>query len=198
MESAKIHFVSLYTIVMNSSLFYFIWIWGFRWYNSLQNSSIELYLRVIQGEQTKLRAICYNYQSRNVSRCWANEIRKGLEKIGMGWVWAKGRENHKNVWRKVRRRFMDINQQEIMKFCKEIKSLSLQKEIKQRWGKEPYLHVLGLQERSGLAWTRLGAWRALKFTDDSWVRVCPMCGNFEYVCILEVLGRVNISGHWRP
>ena len=25
----------------------------------------------------------------------------------------------------------------------------------------------------------MGAWRAWKFTDDSGVRVCPMCGNFE-------------------
>ena len=39
--------------------------------------------------------------------------------------------------------------------------------------------ALGLQETAGLAWTRLGAWRALKFTDDSEVRVCSMCGNFE-------------------
>ena len=88
----------------------------------------------------------------------------------MGWVWEKGRENHRNVWRKVRRRLMDINQQEIMRDCKEMKSLSLQKEIKQSWGKEPYLHVLGLHERSGLAWPRLEAWRALKFTYDSGVR----------------------------
>ena len=97
----------------------------------------------------------------------------------MGWVWAKGRENHKNVWRKVPRRLMDITQQEIMKVCKEMKSLTLQREIKGSWGKEPYLHVLDLQERSGLAWARLGVWRALKLTDDSGVRVCPMCGNFE-------------------
>ena len=74
---------------------------------------------------------------------------------------------------------MDINQQEIMRACKEMKLLSLQREIKQSWGKEPYLHVLGLEKRSGLAWARLGAWRALKVTDDSGMRVCPMCGNFE-------------------
>ena len=70
-------------------------------------------------------------------------------------------------------------QQGTMRDCKEMKSLSLQKEIKESWGKEPYLHILGLQERSGIAWARLGAWRALKFTDDSGMRVCPMCGNFE-------------------
>ena len=63
--------------------------------------------------------------------------------------------------------------------CKEIKLPSLQKEIKESLGKEPYIHVLGLRDRSGLPWARLGAWRALKFTDDSGVRVCPMCGNFE-------------------
>ena len=91
---------------------------------------------------------------------------------------GKKEENRKNLWRKVRR-FLDINQQEIMRSCKEMKSLSLQKEIKQSWGKEPYLHNLGLQERAGLSWARLGAWRALKFTDDSGVRICPMCGNFE-------------------
>ena len=28
--------------------------------------------------------------------------------------------------------------------------------FKQTWGKEPYLHVLGLQERSGLAWEGWG------------------------------------------
>ena len=45
--------------------------------------ALKYWLRVIQGEQTKLRAICYNYQSRNiVSRCWSTEIRKGLAKIG--------------------------------------------------------------------------------------------------------------------
>ena len=102
--------------------------------------ALKYWLGVIQDEQTKLRAICYNYQSRNVdSRCWANEIWKGLENISMDWVWAKGRKNHKNVWRKVRRRFMDINKQEIMRACKEMKSLSLQKEIKQSCGKESYL-----------------------------------------------------------
>ena len=74
---------------------------------------------------------------------------------------------------------MDINQQEIMRAYKEIMSLSLQKEIKESWSEEPYLHVLGLQERSGIAWARLGAWRALKFTDGSGVTLCPMCGNFE-------------------
>ena len=47
-----------------------------------------------------------------------------------------------------------------MRACKEMKSLSLQKEIKQSWGKEPYIHVLGVQERAGLAWARLGARRA--------------------------------------
>ena len=66
-----------------------------------------------------------------------------------------------------------------MRACKEMKSLSLQKEIKHGWGKKPYLHVLRLLERPGLAWARLGAWRALKFTDGSGMRVCPMCGNFE-------------------
>ena len=92
--------------------------------------SLKYWLRIIQSEQTKLRAMCCNYQSRNVdSRCWANEIRKGLEK------------NRRNVWRKVRRRFLDINQQEIMRAWKETKSLSLQKEIKR--DKEPYFHVLG-------------------------------------------------------
>ena len=143
--------------------------------------ALKYWLQVIHCEQTKLRAICYNYQSRNVDcRCWANEIRNSLEKIGMGWVWEKGRENHRNVWRKVRRRLMDINQQEIMRDCKEMKSLSLRKEIKASWGKEPYLHVLGLQESSGLGRARLGAWRALKFTDDSGVRVCPICCSFEH------------------
>ena len=65
--------------------------------------ALKYWLRVIQGEQTKLRAICYNYQSRNIdSRCWANEIRKGLEKIGMGWVWEKrgGRGIIKMCWGK--------------------------------------------------------------------------------------------------
>ena len=81
---------------------------------------------------------------------------------------------------------MDISQQEIMRTYKEMKSLSLQKEIEPSWGKEPYLYVLGLQGRSGLAWARSGAWRALKFTDDSGVRVCPMCGNFE--------GKFHIQG----
>ena len=41
---------------------------------------------------------------------------------------------------------MNFNQQEIMRACKEMKPLSLQKEIKQGWGKEPYIHVLGLGE----------------------------------------------------
>ena len=47
-----------------------------------------------------------------------------------------------NVWREVRRRFLD-NQQEIMKACKEMKSLSLQKEIKESWGKEPRIRFTG-------------------------------------------------------
>ena len=93
---------------------------------------------------------------------WANEILKGLEQIVMGWVWAKGRENYKNLWKKVRRKFLDITQLEIMRAWREMKSLSLQKEIKQSWGKEPYLHVLGLQERAGLVWARLGGMKSVE------------------------------------
>ena len=63
-----------------------------------------------------------------------------------------------------------------MRACKE---MTLQKEIKQSWGKEPYLHELGLQKKVDLAWAGLGARIALKFTNDSGVRVCPRCGNFE-------------------
>ena len=74
-----------------------------------------------------------------------------------------------------------------MRACKEMKSLSLQKEIKQSCGKVLYLHDLGLHERSGLAWTRLGAWRALKFTDDSGVRVCPnSMTNFTYWEVVKI------------
>ena len=51
--------------------------------------TLKYWLRVIQGEKTKLRTICYNCQSRNVdSSCRTNEIRKGLEKnrygLGLG------------------------------------------------------------------------------------------------------------------
>ena len=55
--------------------------------------ALKYWLRVIQSEQTKLRAICYNYQSRNVVLdVGLMKFGKDLKKIGMGWVWAKGRE----------------------------------------------------------------------------------------------------------
>ena len=66
-----------------------------------------------------------------------------------------------------------------MRACKDMKSLSLQKEINRVWGKESYLHVIGLEERAGLIWERLEALRTLKYIDDCGVRLCPMCGNFE-------------------
>ena len=74
-----------------------------------------------------------------------------------------------------------------------MKSLSLQKEIKQSCSKEPYLHVIGLQAIS--AWARLGAWRALKFTDVSGVRVCSICGNFEDE--FHILGGCENLEWWR-
>ena len=64
--------------------------------------ALKYWLRVIQGEQTKLRAICYNYQSRNVnSRCWANEIRNGLEKS----VWVGSAQKGGNTIRMCRGKF---------------------------------------------------------------------------------------------
>ena len=80
-----------------------------------------------------------------------------------------------------------------MRVFKEMRALSLQKEIKQNWDKEPYLHVLNLQKRADLAWARLGAWRMLKFTDDSGVRVYPMCGNQILPESILNLGRCNLA-----
>ena len=57
------------------------------------------------------------------------------------------------------------------------------------------LYIRGLQERSGIAWARLGAWRALKFTDDSGVWVCPMCRNFEDE--FHILGSCKNLECWR-
>ena len=45
------------------------------------------------------------------------------------------------MWSKVRRRFLDISQEGSMRTFKEIKPLSLQRNVKQCRDKEPYFHL---------------------------------------------------------
>ena len=52
--------------------------------------AVKYWLRIMQGDQTLIKAACYREQRREGGvRMWADKLRRGLQGIGMGWVREK-------------------------------------------------------------------------------------------------------------
>ncbi|KAJ4451171.1 hypothetical protein ANN_02613 [Periplaneta americana] len=120
-----------------------------------------------------------------VKKGWVYKLQRGLHHIGMGWVWEKGENNRRNVWRNVKMRLIDIERQEIELQCSEKSSLHLQSDLMLNWCRCDYINSCNKDSRAGLAWLRLGAWKGNKIVNEEGERLCPLCkGNDSYKHIL--------------
>ncbi|KAJ4447749.1 hypothetical protein ANN_09757 [Periplaneta americana] len=141
---------------------------------------LKYYLRIVHGDQSLIRAVCYREQlERRDQVTWAGRLRRGLEEIGMGFIIGEDCRNKRNVWRNVKKRLKDIDRQITEGECREKVALEIQSMIKTNWGAEPYLYGDSREGRLGLIWFRLGAWRALKTINEEGARICPLCGKGE-------------------
>ncbi|PSN43784.1 hypothetical protein C0J52_20187, partial [Blattella germanica] len=135
---------------------------------------------ILHGNQSLIKAACYREQRRlGAQNCWLGVLQKGLEEIGMGFILHEGEVVRKNVWRKVKKRLIDINRQEIEGDCRKKITLEIQTLTSINWGKETYLEWGTWDVRRGLAWLRLGVWRVNSFKDAEGQRKCPLCGEVD-------------------
>ncbi|PSN39520.1 hypothetical protein C0J52_24343, partial [Blattella germanica] len=80
----------------------------------LKIKTLKYYVRILHGNQSLIKAACYREQRRlGAQNCWLGVLQKGLDEIGMGFILHEGEVVRKNVWRKVKKRLIDINRQEI-------------------------------------------------------------------------------------
>ena len=154
--------------------------------------TLKYYLRILHGNQSLIKAACYREQRRlGAQNCWLGVLQKGLDEIGMGFILHEGEVVRKNVWRKVKKRLIDINRQEIEGDCREKITLEIQTLTSINWGKETYLEWGTWDVRRGLAWLRLGVWRVNSFKDAEGRRTCPLCG--EEDSWLHILANCSAS-----
>jgi hypothetical protein len=83
---------------------------------------------------------------------WLNKIKQELEGLGMGDIWTMGEENNRNVWRKVSKRCMDIERQNMEASMKEKRSLVFYNELKNNLEKKLYIEVCSQEARRGIGW----------------------------------------------
>ncbi|PSN29395.1 hypothetical protein C0J52_28258 [Blattella germanica] len=119
--------------------------------------TLKYYLRILHGNQSVIKAACYREQrGLGAQNSWLGVLQKGLDEIGMGFILHEGEVVRKNVWRKVKKRLIDINRQEIEGDCREKITLELQTLTSINWGKKNIFRMgdLGCQTRIGLteAW----------------------------------------------
>lgn len=144
--------------------------------------AIKYWLTTIKSNKDRLPYKCItdlNSRQGESKNTWLDNIRDELCKIGMQWVWLAGENNAMGVWRKVKNRLKDIERQSIEEECRNKTSLSFQNLYKTSWGKENYLIDVGIKERAGLAWFRLGGWLQFTLKNDLDLNICPLCYKIE-------------------
>ncbi|KAJ4438548.1 hypothetical protein ANN_14495 [Periplaneta americana] len=134
--------------------------------------------------------ICYKVQQREGwKKGWVYKLQRGLHRIRMGWVWEKGENNRRNVWRNVKMRLIDIERQEIELQCSEKSSLHLQSDLMLNWGRCDYINSCNKDSRAGLTWLRLGAWKGNKIVNEEGEPLCPLCkekDSYKHILLLCV------------
>jgi hypothetical protein len=64
--------------------------------------------RLLEMEESSLLGDALIYQREERENNWICGIKRELEKLGMGYMWRRGRENDRNSWKMVSQRCVDI------------------------------------------------------------------------------------------
>jgi hypothetical protein len=67
--------------------------------------------RLLEMEESSLLGDTLTYQREEGENNWICGIKQELEKLGMGYVRRRGRENDRNSWKMVSQKCVDIKQQ---------------------------------------------------------------------------------------
>jgi hypothetical protein len=67
--------------------------------------------RLLKIEQSSLLGDALTYQSKEREGSWICGIKRELEKLGMGCMWRRGRENVRNSWKMVNQWCVDTQRQ---------------------------------------------------------------------------------------
>jgi hypothetical protein len=84
-------------------------------------------------------------------------VKEELEKFGLASIWKNQYEyNNSAIYRVVKGRCNDIENQKLFSKLYENISLVFYQEMKQEWSREEYIHCRNRNERRCMAWWRLG------------------------------------------
>jgi hypothetical protein len=64
--------------------------------------------RLLEMEESSLLGNALIYQREERENNWICGIKRKLEKLDMGYMWRRGRENDRNSWKMVSQRYVDI------------------------------------------------------------------------------------------
>jgi hypothetical protein len=67
--------------------------------------------KVIKTEESSLLGDALIYHREERESNWICGIKRELEKLGVGHMWRRGRENDRNSWKMVSQRCVDIERQ---------------------------------------------------------------------------------------
>jgi hypothetical protein len=97
--------------------------------------------RLLEMEESSLSGDALIYQREERENNWICGIKRELEKLDMGYMWRRGRENDRNSWKMVSQRCVDIERQGMDTTMREKKSLILLNSLKRDWQKEDYTSI---------------------------------------------------------
>jgi hypothetical protein len=64
--------------------------------------------RLLEMGASSLLGDALTYKRDERENNWICGIKQGLEKLGMGYMWRRGRENNRNSWKMLSQRCVDI------------------------------------------------------------------------------------------
>jgi hypothetical protein len=97
--------------------------------------------RLLEMEESSLLGDALTYQTDERENNWICGIKRELEKLGVVYMWRRGRENDRNSWKMVSQRCVDIERQGMDTIMREKKSLILLNSLKRDWQKEDYTSI---------------------------------------------------------
>jgi hypothetical protein len=92
-------------------------------------------------------------------RWLGKEIKGGIGKIGLAYIWQSQSEINVNICKIIRERCNDVGRQNIFLDINEKISLVFYCEMKYEWGKESYIDKCTRKERMGIIWLKAGIWK---------------------------------------
>ncbi|KAJ4429544.1 hypothetical protein ANN_21713 [Periplaneta americana] len=135
--------------------------------------------RVSRNDSTVMKTCIFCMKAANWKSNWLKELEREISRLGLNWLWGELGSINTTIGRIVKERANETSREDIFSNIKDLGSLKYYREVKQFWVQEEYVRLNSREERTGMAWWRLGIWRLKNRRGNVEKDKCPLCGLAE-------------------